>query len=63
MWVTGPPASRGPYAGLALRWRRCPDRGWLAWTVYYIEADDTLVQQWVPAVMLTPVGALPASRA
>jgi len=52
-WVTGPEASRGPHPGLIVEWSRRND-GWWAFVTYVIEADAAVVQQWLPAKLLTP---------
>jgi len=54
-WVTGPSTARGPHPGLVVRWQQESDASWKALVVYLVEADDTLVQQWLPADMLIPI--------
>lgn len=55
VWVTGPPSSRGPHAGLITAWER-RDNGWHALVIFHVESDHTTVQQWLPAHLLQPVG-------
>ena len=55
VWVQGPPGTHGPVPGLILRWDRGPTGAWRALTVFYLEEQETLVQQWLDAQMLTPV--------
>lgn len=54
-WVTGSPDAPGPHPGLVLAWQQRPT-GWHALVTYMIEADDALVQQWLSADLLTPIG-------
>ena len=54
-WVTGTSESPSPHPGLVLGWDK-RDGGWFAQVVYYVEADGVLVQQWLPADLLTGVG-------
>lgn len=56
-WVAGPEAAPGPHPGVVVRWRR--ERGaWSALVVYVVAGGDedghTVVQQWVPAELLSP---------
>ena len=51
--MTGPEASRGPHPGLVIEWSQRSD-GWWALVAYVIEAAGAVVQQWLPAKLLTP---------
>ena len=51
-WVDGPASAPGPHPGLILDWTRRDD-GWWGFVAYVIEDDEALVQQWLPARLLT----------
>lgn len=55
-WVRGAQGAPGPHAGLVHEWIRRGDEWW-ALVTYVIEQDGVSVQQWLPADVLTPVGA------
>jgi len=52
-WVRGPEG--GLHPGLVVAWEQ-REAGWFAQVVYLVEDDGVLVQQWLAAEMLTPVG-------
>ena len=54
-WVAGSEDAPGPHPGLLLAWEQ-RDGEWFGHVVYWIEAHKVLVQQWLPANLLTPVG-------
>jgi hypothetical protein len=54
-WVSGPASAPGPHPGLIIEWARRDD-GWWGLVTYVIEEDGALVQQWLPARLLTAVG-------
>lgn len=55
VWIAGTPDARGPHPGLLLAWEK-REAAWFALVSYYLEDDGVLVQQWLPATLLTPVG-------
>ena len=54
-WVTGTRDSPGPHSSLVLAWDKRDGRRF-AQVIYYVEADGVVVQQWLPADLLTGVG-------
>lgn len=54
-WVRGGPGAPGPHPGLIVEWQQ-RDGTWFALVDYVIEADQVLVQQWLPADLLTRIG-------
>lgn len=50
-WVQG--ADGGIHPGLVIAWEK-RDNGWWAQVVYLVQDDAALVQQWLPAELLTP---------
>ena len=54
-WVAGPREDPGPHPGLVISWRRRERGDWYAWTTWYSEAEDALVQEWLHSSALTPL--------
>jgi len=52
-WVTGTVDAPGAHAGIVISWEKREDV-WFALVVYFLEADRVLVQQWLPADVVTP---------
>src|SRR5688572_17970317 len=55
-WVRGPEGAPGPHPGLLLEWRSTSAGEWQALVAYAVQEGEsvTLVQQWVPAALITP---------
>ena len=55
-WVRGPEGAPGPHPGLLLEWRPAPQGEWEALVAYAVQEGPsvTLVQQWLPARLVSP---------
>lgn len=53
-WVTYTADNGGPHPGLVTAWRQ-RDSQWWARVTYLVVDADVVVDQWLPAALLTPV--------
>lgn len=54
-WVTRNGSRGGPHPALLVEWQQ-RDTRWWARVVFLVEADGLLVEQWLPADRIQPIG-------
>ncbi len=57
VWVRSVDDTR-VHAGILIDWRKDAE-GWRAEVAYVLDEEQVLVQQWLPASLVQPVGPLP----